>query len=243
MTEQQEKSPKKEVSGQITAPEFVLRLIYLRDDWEKNEGVCEYSKSDGHAIWFVALASNLEISMMDGILPDSAKKKVDEFMSWYANDYGKRQEYPIIDDPKEIQRTKGLIQYVINSFRPPHTEHENFDKTALIDKLLYDRKWFDVIPDRIVHSNDGPWKIRSNWFLGIAADLNLALTRGILPAAVEKDAKDYLDWWTKGREETHKEIQTSDYGPIVINTREDIERGNAIIDKVLESLGVKLKTE
>ncbi|KKR71146.1 MAG: hypothetical protein UU12_C0007G0017 [Candidatus Woesebacteria bacterium GW2011_GWA2_40_7b] len=95
--------------------------------------------------------------------------------------------------------------------------------------------WSEEIPDRMVHSTDGPWKVRTGWFLSLAANLEVFRDEGFVPNDSLEIVQQYLDWWTKDYKERKSE-------PDVINTREDIKRGNNVINKVLESLGVTKKT-
>ncbi|MCX6706038.1 MAG: hypothetical protein NTV24_02945 [Candidatus Woesebacteria bacterium] len=68
----------------------------------------------------------------------------------------------------------------------------------------------------------------------MAADLWVSKDNGILPTSVIEEVNIFLNWYT------------DDFGKRpgypVINTKEDIEKGNAIINKVLESLGTSKKT-
>jgi hypothetical protein len=116
------------------------------------------------------------------------------------------------------------------------TEHdfEPMTKEVLID-LLSDLKdnWSEEIPSHILHSTDGHYKIRTGWFLSIASNLEVALSEGLLQEKIKPAAEAFLDWWV------------NEYGigqnGTVINTADDVNRGNIVLTKVLESLGVKPK--
>jgi hypothetical protein len=116
------------------------------------------------------------------------------------------------------------------------TEHdfEPMTKEILID-LLTDLKdnWSEEIPARILHSTDGHYKIRTGWFLSLASDLEVALSEGLLQDKIKPDAEAFLDWWVN-------EYGTGQKGTI-INTKVDINKGNAVITKILESFDVKPK--
>lgn len=107
-------------------------------------------------------------------------------------------------------------------------------KEDFIEHLLYGRDQFsEEIPSRILHSTDGNFKIRTGWFVGIASALWEVREHSILPDPIIEDVNIFLNWYSgefKDRE-----------GDPPLNTREDIEKGNEIIDKVLASYGVKPK--
>jgi len=118
-----------------------------------------------------------------------------------------------------------------------HIRNGPYTREYLAERLGIFRDGFsDEIPDRIVHSMDpdNMYKVRTVWFIGLANDLWAAKTEGVLPTSVTEDVDKFLLWYT------------DDFGirsgNPVINTRADIEKGNEIINKVLESLGVAPKT-
>lgn len=117
------------------------------------------------------------------------------------------------------------------------TEHdfEPYTKEILIVRLSNLRdKWSEEVPHHILHSTDGPYKIRTGWFLGLVADLEVSKIESVLPNEVIEDVDKFLKWW--------KDDFGKRPGSPVINTKDDIEKGNLIINKVLESLGVSPKT-
>ena len=207
--------------------EYVLKLLYFRDDWEKEAQTKNYSQIDGHSQWFVGIAADTENALSEGILTEKGSDLAKDYLAWYSDI--PNDQYPIIDDPHEVERTKMFIQQMINSFYPNHIEESDNNTKNLIDHLSYLKLFFNEVPDRIVHSKDGPWKIRSMWFIGIATDLANARTEEILPISLKDEVDEFLEWYIK-------DFGTRPGDP-VINTKEDIKKGDQIIDKVLESLG------
>lgn len=207
--------------------QFVLKLIYLRDDWEINEGNREYSKSDGHAPWYLALALSFEEARDAGYLPISNSEKVEHYLSWWVKDFGNRKDYPIVDGNDEIEKTKRLIQSVISSFNPNYPTDQNTSRKINISgRLKAAKSWFDGIPTRIVHSTDGPWKVRVGWFLGLAIHLDLLNEGKLIPNKAIKCVDDYLKWWA-GLDRVVGEFVTK---------KEDIDRGNNVIDETIAGL-------
>lgn len=221
--------------GEVLTPKevFVLRLIEFRDDWEKTYGTREQNKKDGHAQWYTAITAEFENAKETGILPKKAETKVDNFFRWYQK-YGESKSYPVVDNPNEIEYAKNTLNIVIRSFKvEPEPLHDV--KDDLIQHLQTLRNyWFDGIPNRIVHSIDGPWKIRANWRIGIAIDLSIALDKHLIPDNIREDVENFINWHLNYKE-NHKFIVLPRYGRTYINTKADIEKGNEIIDKVLKS--------
>lgn len=212
--------------------EFVLRLVYLRDDWDKGPGARDYSKTDGHAQWYLSLILQFLDAEEKGIMPESIKKRISEFNDWYVTDYGKRPGYPIVDDPAEISQTKDLIQDVITAFKPEFDFDDLPIKDRIKERLIIAKTWFGGIPDRIVHSIDGPWKVRMGWFLGLAAELSLLVNGEIISGETKESADEYLKWWKSLR----------DIKGEIFFTKEDIDRGDAVIDKVVADLSGESET-
>lgn len=117
-------------------------------------------------------------------------------------------------------------------------EYKNkYTKEYLAERLVLLRDGYkDEIPVRIIHSSDpdNKFKVRSAWFIGLHAELENSKIDGLLPSSVIEDVDKFLLWYT------------GDFGKRkgfpVINTKADIEKGNTIINKVLESLGSGQKT-
>jgi hypothetical protein len=170
---------------------------------------------------------NVLEAQQENFLPDSIKDKAEEYMTWWTTEYGKNHEYPIIDNPEEIGWAKDLIQSVLTSFKPDYSRKENeFNEVTLKRHLTHAKSWFDGIPTRTVHSMDGPWKVRIAWFVGIAIDFILAKEKKLISGEVINEVDKYLDWWSSlGNEEGQH-----------ITTREEIDRANKVVDRVLESL-------
>jgi len=111
------------------------------------------------------------------------------------------------------------------------TETETVNpQQQLIARLLYFRDSFsEKIPKRIIHSIDkkNNYKVRTVWFVGLAADLEKAMRSGVInKSEVRAKVNEFFDWYK------------NEFGlrGNVRNTREDIERGNKIINEVLEDL-------
>jgi len=97
----------------------------------------------------------------------------------------------------------------------------------LCDRL---RKFRDLysneIPDEIIHGLEFKYKVRKNWFNGVAATLELMILTGqILEPELAREVKEFIDFCAK----TLSKKQLTE--------KEDIDRGNLIINKVLASLG------
>jgi hypothetical protein len=109
-------------------------------------------------------------------------------------------------------------------------------KEAVIEFLQYGRDEFsEEIPTRILNSTDGNYKVRGAWFVGIAACLSEAKADGILPVSLKEDVDTFMSWFKR------------DFGKRTgsppLSTKEDIEKGNEIINKVLEALGAGSQTD
>jgi hypothetical protein len=109
-------------------------------------------------------------------------------------------------------------------------------KQELVDRLHYFRDSFkDNIPRKIIHSIDKKknYKVRTGWFVGLAADLENAIReKTIDKPEIRIEVNEFLDWYK------------NDFGlrpGNPKNTKEDIERGNKVINAVLESLGETAK--
>ena len=117
------------------------------------------------------------------------------------------------------------------------TSNKEYTVDDLVGRLLFFRDDYkDEIPPQLVHSNspDSKYKIRSAWMLGLAGEIEVSRDEGILPESVRSDVDDFLNWvddWGKRP------------GNPPMNIQEDIEKGNEIIDKVLESLGITPKKD
>ena len=100
--------------------------------------------------------------------------------------------------------------------------------------IMFKDGYKDEIPDRIIHSDDldNRYKVRTSWLAGVANSMERSHTVGILPNSVQQDVSKFFDWYMS---------EYSDRPGDQPNTKEDIEVGNNIICKVLESLGFGTK--
>ena len=97
--------------------------------------------------------------------------------------------------------------------------------------------WSDEIPNRIIHSNEpnNKYKVRTSWIAAVANDLDRSITVGILPNSVKEDVNKFFNWY--------KTDFRNKPGDIPINTRDDVEKVNLIINKVLDSLEIGPNTQ
>ena len=115
----------------------------------------------------------------------------------------------------------------------PYYRNDEFDLDYLTQELVRIRNWnADQIPEQIVHSSDleDRLKVRTAWLIGLASLLETAVDENLLNnSQVKEGINKFLEWYV------------NDWGSKrgVGNTREDIEKGNEIIEKVLESIPVK----
>ena len=74
--------------------------------------------------------------------------------------------------------------------------------------------------------------------MSIASNLANDLNDGLIDESVQDIVKTYIKWWQGyGKDGKHVIVKTPEGFEMVINTQEDIDRGNLVLDKVLESLG------
>jgi hypothetical protein len=104
-------------------------------------------------------------------------------------------------------------------------------KQKLIARLHYFRdEHSEKIPQRIILSIDKKknYKVRTVWFSGLAGDLENAMTKGVIKPEIKAEVDKFFDWYTTDFRSRPGNMR---------NTMKDIERGNKVINAVLESLG------
>lgn len=222
----------------ITKPELIEKLLYFRDDWLEKCGTRSYSRDDGRAPWYIGIATDLSNALDANIIPKSVNEAVNRFLKWYTGPFKNNFQYPVINKSSEISRTETIINQVLQSLG---VDTKNIDpKKNIIRKFLglrYDH--CEEIPEKLVHSTDGMYKIRTGWLLGIACDIEYSLDQKFLSKNVLTEAKEYIIWWSNvyGNSERYQIVETPDLGGVIINTQADIDRGNKILDLMLKDLG------
>lgn len=84
--------------------------------------------------------------------------------------------------------------------------------------------WSDEIPDRVIHSDSRIMsKARRNWFVGVVADVKVALDEGYIQSAEAREATEKL----MDRFTSRKFIKQK------LTKKEDIQEANRLIDVIL----------
>ena len=79
----------------------------------------------------------------------------------------------------------------------------------------------DEIPNEVLRGR-GNYKVRRNWWNGVVVDMELGLHRGEIPNQLVDETRQFIAHYTS--ENFHDQILT---------TREDIQRANSLIDRIL----------
>ena len=227
-------------------PELMTRqslgehLLFLRDGWIRTSGCREYSRRDGRAQWYVGIAADLYVAKEDKILTVTIQEDVNKFLNYYQKLINYDEDGNVINMSGSISSTKDLITKILDKIG---MNRQLSAKDKFTNKLLgfrYD--WMEKIPNRIVHSSDGMYKIRSLWLIGIYGSLKYGIDMNLLETPIQGEVQDTIKWL---KEEYHLEKSreyryVSGLGNIVINTQDDIDRGNLILDKVIAGLGFEV---
>jgi len=114
------------------------------------------------------------------------------------------------------------------------SEKAEKNKFVLIfKKLLHSHA--DEIPDRVV-SNEGNAKVRKAWWFELTMYLELANMEGIVSDDTLKDEiLDFVEDYTRVEYDEDKKQSNHEFNKR-LTTREDIERANSLIKKVLEHI-------
>lgn len=86
--------------------------------------------------------------------------------------------------------------------------------------------WSDEIPERVIHSDDTDnlYKVRRNWFTGVAADVYNLLNEGFLTDSAKRAAAEQL----------LARFASEEFSKRALTTAEDIQKTNELIDIILD---------
>lgn len=109
----------------------------------------------------------------------------------------------------------------------PHAPNEPKPRMSLKEHLLWLKESFRYeIPARVIHSNDrdSGYKVRRNWFQGVAADLANALTMGeIKDEEIRKEVEKFVAY-----------AVSDEFAAKDLTEPSDIEWANRIIDMAVQ---------
>jgi len=91
-----------------------------------------------------------------------------------------------------------------------------------LERLWWLRYQFsDEIPNKVLYG-DGKYKVRTNWWQGLVAELEIDLKKGAIPEHLRYEVESFVEHYTS--KEFHRQRRTK---------KKDIKRANELLDEIL----------
>lgn len=97
-------------------PDFLLKqeLSQLRHEYSDEipdrivHGPCEGKDTKARRNWFLAVAGNLELLAIHGLVPEEIEPLIEQFVSYYTS-----RDFARLTEPQDIERANSIIDIVL----------------------------------------------------------------------------------------------------------------------------------